>query len=215
MSIEHVLKNAVIIPVIMLHDIKHALPLAQALADGGITTLEITLRTPIGLQTIQLLAEKMPQCTIGAGTVTNAKQLASVKDAGAAFAVSPGINNELITAAKKINLPYLPAVATPSDILVGIQHQLNFLKFYPAGLFGGINALKSFAVLFPEIKFCPTGGIDINNLMDYLTLANVISAGGSWLAPQNLLETADWPAITRLAKQTLLLAREARPRGDA
>jgi 2-dehydro-3-deoxyphosphogluconate aldolase/(4S)-4-hydroxy-2-oxoglutarate aldolase len=207
MSIENVLKNAPILPVIILHDIKHALPLANALAEGGITTFEITLRTPVGLQAIQLLAEKMPQCTIGAGTITTTKQLTLVKDAGATFAVSPGITDRLVEAAKKINLPYLPAVGTPSEILLAIQHELSFLKFYPANLFGGIAALKSFAILFPEIKFCPTGGIDNNNLTDYLDLPNVISVGGSWLAPKNLLENNDWREITRLATQAKVRGR--------
>lgn len=199
---EAILKKAPILPVILLNDVKDALPLADALAEGGITTLEITLRTPAGLKAIEALA-KRSDLTLGAGTIIEVSQLAQVKNAGATFAISPGITPALVTEAQKIHLPYLPAIATPSDILIAKQFDLSFLKFYPANLFGGINALKNYSVLFPQIKFCPTGGIDNKNLCDYLKLPNVVSVGGSWLVSSALIEKKDWKKITKLAEEAV------------
>lgn len=153
MTIEQILKKAPVVPVIVIDEIGHALPLAKSLAAGGLTTLEITLRTPEALDTIELLTKKMPQCTIGAGTVTEVRQLIEIKKVGAAFAISPGISAELISEAQKIGIPYLPGVATPSEILLAKKHGLTCLKFYPSDLFGGVKALKNYAMLFPKLNF--------------------------------------------------------------
>ena len=206
-TLQTILQQAPIIPVIIIHDPQKALPLAEALAAGGITTLEITLRTPAAVNVIERLHKEIPTCLIGAGTITKASQFSSIKKAGAQFAVSPGIHPMLIEAAKKAEIPYLPAVATASDILIAIQHGLSYLKFFPADLNGGIKALKQFASIFPDLKFCPTGGINADNLSEYLALPNVISIGGSWLAPQTLIEKNDWKSITQLAKDALAIVK--------
>ena len=199
MTIKQILNNAAILPVIILDEIKHAVPLAQALAEGGISTLEITLRTPIALEVIKILKEKVPQCVIGAGTVTQPAQFSVLKKLAVDFAVSPGITSELIHAAQAADIPYLPAVATPSDILLAIEHNLSVVKFFPADLCGGAKALRNFASVFPNMSFCPTGGINAENMANYLSLTNVISIGGSWLAPKNLIELNYWQDLTNLA----------------
>lgn len=203
MDIHNILKKNPILPVIVLDKYEHALPLADALMEGGITTLEITLRTPVALEAIELLKSKMPECIVGAGTVVKPAQFFEIKQAGADFAVSPGISSELIERAEKENIPYLPAIATPSEILLAIQHKLSLLKFFPAGLNGGVAALRNFMSVFPAIRFCPTGGIDQGNMMDYFSLKNVICVGGSWLAPKNLVESHRWNAITELAQKAI------------
>lgn len=203
MDIHNILKSVPVIPVIILNDIEHAIPLANALAEGGIRTLEITLRTTVALEAIKILKKKLPECIVGAGTVIKPSQLAEVKAVGADFAVSPGISSELIKAAKKENIPFLPGVATPSEILLAIQHGLSFLKFFPAALNGGVKMLHSFMSVFPDVQFCPTGGVTQENMMDYLSLKNVVCVGGSWLAPSDLIEHHQWKTITDLARNTV------------
>ena len=200
MGIKEILQNSTIIPVITINEIKHAVPLAKALLAGGINTVEITLRTPIALDAIQLIKKEVPQCYLGAGTVATASHFSDIKTAGATFAISPGITADLIQTANKIGIPYLPAVSTPSDILLAKQFNLTHLKFFPANI-GGIKALKNFNAVFPDLKFCPTGGITVDTMNDYLSLPNVICIGGSWLTPQNLMEKGQWDEITRLAKE--------------
>ena len=171
MDIHNILKKNPILPVIILDKYEHALPLANALMEGGITTFEITLRTPVALEAIELLKSKMPECSVGAGTIVKPAQFFEIKQAGADFAISPGISSELIKMAEKENIPYLPAIAMPSEILLAIQHKLSFLKFFPAGLNGGVTALRNFMSVFPAIRFCPTGGgIDQENMMNYFSL---------------------------------------------
>ena len=203
MNIKQLLQDTPIIPVITINDINHAVPLAKALIDGGINTLEITLRTPAAIDAIKLLKKEIPQCNLGAGTITTAAQFSAIQAAGVTFAVSPGITADLIQAAEDINMPYLPAVVTPSDILLAKQFNLTQLKFFPADISGGTKALKNFAVLFPEIQFCPTGGISLETMNDYLSLPNVFTIGGSWLAPQDLMIKGAWKEITQLTKEAM------------
>ena len=200
MEIKEILENSAIIPVIVIHDLDHAVPLAEALLAGGIDTLEITLRTPAALDAIERIKKKVPECHLGAGTVAVASQFSAIQSAGATFAISPGITADLIQAANYLGMPYLPAVATPSDILLAKQFNLTHLKFFPANI-GGIKALKNFGAVFPDLKFCPTGGITPETMNDYLSLPNVTCIGGSWLAPQDLMASGDWKKITAIAKQ--------------
>ncbi len=199
MSINAILQQSPIIPVIVIDTLEHAIPLAKTFADAGITTLEITLRTDHAIEAIKQIKKQLPQCTVGAGTLATVEQFQALKDVQADFAVSPGINTTLITAAKQHQIPFLPGIATPSDILLAIEHHSSTLKFFPAGLNGGIAALKNFGSVFPGIKFCPTGGINADNLFEFLDLDNVLSVGGSWLAPRDLLQSQDWEAIYQLA----------------
>lgn len=199
-AMKNLLKKTPVIPVITINHIDHVLPLAKALVSGGISLLEITLRTPIALEAIKLLKKKLPECTVGAGTITTTEQLLEVQSAGASFAVSPALSVDLIYAAKTINMPYLPGVCTPSEVLLAKQHGLGLLKFYPANVAGGVRMLRHFYSIFPTIKFCPTGGINQDNFNDYLTLPNVISVGGSWLASQDLIEKNKWDIINDSAK---------------
>lgn len=208
MTIDDILKTAPILPVIVIDDLKDALPLASALAEGGIDTLEITLRTPSALFAIEEISRELPNCVIGAGTVIKPSQFSDIKNAGATFAISPGIAPHLLTAAKSANFPYLPAIATPSEILIAIQHDISILKFYPAALHGGANTLKAYHSLFSSLLFCPTGGVTIDNMADYLTLPNVISIGGTWLAPARLIKEKNWNQIKWLAKAAVAKLRE-------
>lgn len=203
MSIKQILQEAPIIPIITVHNLDHIIPLAKAIIAGGINTLEVTLRTPVALDAVAQLELECPQAVIGVGTVTHIEHIEDIQSLGISFAVSPGVNSSLINAAKKAELPYLPAVATPSDILIAREHYLTELKFYPAEHMGGIKMLKQYAQVFPDIKFCATGGINNKNLTDYLALPNVISVGGSWLAPQSLIAAGKWGEITRLVKATV------------
>lgn len=202
-TLEWILKDAPIIPVIVIDNLQHALPLAQALQAGGISTLEITLRTQEAYDVIELLNRELPKCTVGAGTIVEKSQLSEVKKRGASFAISPGISEELILTANELEIPYLPAVATPSEVLLAKRHQLSYLKFFPADVFGGVKTLKNYGTLFPSIKFVPTGGIDKTTLKDYISLPNVMSVGGSWLAPSHLMREENWDAITELARSAM------------
>ena len=202
MEIKEILENAAIIPVITINNLDHAVPLAEALLAGGIDTLEITLRTPAALDAIKRIKKQVPQCHLGAGTVAVASQFSAIQSAGATFAISPGITADLMQAASDANIPYLPAVATPSDILLAKQFGLTKLKFFPANI-GGIKALKNFGAVFPDLQFCPTGGITLDTMNDYLSLPNVTCIGGSWLAPQDLMANGEWEKITVIAKEAV------------
>jgi len=201
MNIQSILQTANIIPVITIEKVEHALPLAEALIKGGLNTLEITLRTDAAIDAITAIHKAFPDCQVGAGTVIHPDQIIQIIDAGACFAVSPGITLSLVETAEQHQLPFLPGVATPSEVIAASELGCETLKFFPAHLFGGIDTLKAYASLFPNIRFCPTGGINANNAKDYLALANVISIGGSWIAPKDLIEKNDWAAITKLASK--------------
>lgn len=194
-------RHAPIVAVITLHDKNSALPMAEALMNGGITLLEITLRTPYGLAAIESISRTIPDLCVGAGTLTKAEQFLSVKNAGAKFAVSPGFTPRLAHAANNNKLPFLPGVITPSEIINAMEAGLSCLKFFPAESSGGITYLNNLAGPFPDITFCPTGGISNLNHREYLSATNVFCAGTTWLTPTALLKDKNWKEIEQRARQ--------------
>lgn len=198
-AVDRILRQAPVLPVLAIERLDDALPLARALVDNGLPVLEITLRSAIAVQAIGLLARELPQALIGAGTVLTAADLDAVAAAGAAFAIAPGATEALYGAAAAAAIPLIPAIATASELMRGLEHGHRRFKFFPAASSGGIPALKAFAGPFAGVRFCPTGGIDAHSAPDYLALPNVITVGGSWMAPSALLRAGDWAAIGKLA----------------
>jgi 2-dehydro-3-deoxyphosphogluconate aldolase/(4S)-4-hydroxy-2-oxoglutarate aldolase len=188
-----------VMPVIVIEDIDHAVPLAKALMAGGIHCLEVTLRTPQGLVAIEKIAQECPDAIIGAGTVTTVEQMRQVKAVGAKFVISPGISNELCAAAKELNIPYAPGVMTPSEIILGMSYGISLFKLFPADMAGGPKMIKALGGPFPSIKFCPTGGVSEKNAAEYLALDNVSAVGGSWVCPKVLVNEKKWSEIKALA----------------
>ena len=189
-----------VIPVIVLHRVQDAVPMARALVEGGVKVLEVTLRTPAALACIEAIAREVPEAIVGAGTLRVAADAQAAKDAGSRFAVSPGYTAALGSACRDAGLPLLPGVATASEVMAAMADGLQFLKFFPATAAGGIPMLKALAGPFPDIAFCPTGGITVETAPQFLALPNVKVCGGSWLTPQAAVDAGDWAQITRLAK---------------
>ena len=194
-------KYGPVIPVIVIEDIEDAVPMAEALLAGGVKVLEITLRTKCALRAIEMIANKVPDAIVGAGTLRTKSDATNAKLAGSQFAVSPGYTNEMGLICKEIELPLLPGVSTGSEVMNANNDGFSFLKLFPAVAVGGINLLKGFSGPFSDIQFCPTGGITIESAPDFLALPNVPVCGGTWLTPKNLIKNKDWAAITKLAKQ--------------
>jgi 2-dehydro-3-deoxyphosphogluconate aldolase/(4S)-4-hydroxy-2-oxoglutarate aldolase len=194
-----------VIPVIVLQQVEDAVPVAQALVDGGVRVLEVTLRTPVALRCIEEIARAVPQAVLGAGTVRSAADARAALAAGARFAVSPGYTQAVGAACREIGLPLLPGVATASELMAAQEGGHSFVKFFPASAAGGIPMLKALAGPFPEVSFCPTGGITPQNARDFLALPQVKVCGGSWLTPQDAIAARDWPRITRLAQEAAAL----------
>lgn len=189
-----------VIPVIVIQRLADAVPLAEALVEGGVRVLEVTLRTPVALQSMEAIAKAVPQAIVGAGTVRSVADLQAVRDAGCRFAVSPGYTAELGRACAGIGLPLLPGVATGSEVMAANADGYAFLKFFPATAAGGIPMLKALAGPFPDVVFCPTGGITAETAPQFLALPNVKVCGGSWLTPQDAVDTKDWARIRALAE---------------
>jgi len=189
-----------VIQVIVLQRVQDAVPMAQALVAGGVRVLEVTLRTPAGLAGIEAIARAVPGAVVGAGTIRSAADARAAKDAGSVFGVSPGYTAAVGAACREIGLPLLPGVASSSEVMAAMADGLNFLKFFPATAAGGIPMLKALAGPFPDIAFCPTGGITPETAPQFLALTNVKVCGGSWLTPAHALERGDWARITALAK---------------
>lgn len=200
-----IMQDAPVIPVIVIHDLQHAVPLAKALMAGGIRVLEITLRTPQGLPSIAAIAQALPDAWVGAGTVRNAQDAHDAARAGARFAVSPGYTSALGQACQSLGLPLLPGVATSSEIMMAQADGYQQLKFFPAMQAGGMAMLKAWQGPFADVQFCPTGGISMGNAADFLALSNVTCVGGSWLVPSQALQLGDWDQITELARQACAL----------
>jgi 2-dehydro-3-deoxyphosphogluconate aldolase / (4S)-4-hydroxy-2-oxoglutarate aldolase len=203
MNLKHTLELAAlgpVIPVIVLQRVQDAVPMAQALVAGGVRVLEVTLRTPAGLAGIEAIARAVPEAVVGAGTIRSAADARAAKDAGSVFGVSPGYTAAVGAACREIGLPLLPGVATSSEVMAAMADGLNFLKFFPATAAGGIPMLKALAGPFPDIAFCPTGGITPESAPQFLALPNVKVCGGSWLTPADALERGDWARITALAQ---------------
>ncbi|MFX3653973.1 bifunctional 4-hydroxy-2-oxoglutarate aldolase/2-dehydro-3-deoxy-phosphogluconate aldolase [Campylobacter sp. LH-2024] len=203
MQTKEILEVSKIIPVITIYDLKTSVDLAKALIEGGIKILEITLRTQEAIEAIKLISEEIPEAVVGAGTVLNTKMLEEVKNAGAKFAISPGLNVVFAKEARNIDLPLIPGIATAGELMLALEFGFKNLKFFPAQAAGGINMLKSFSAPFQEVKFFPTGGISLDNMNYYLKLDNVLCVGGSWLTPKELILDKKWNQITQIAKQSL------------
>jgi 2-dehydro-3-deoxyphosphogluconate aldolase/(4S)-4-hydroxy-2-oxoglutarate aldolase len=190
-----------VIPVIVINKVEDAVPMAEALLEGGIKVLEVTLRTPVALQGMEAIARAVPDAILGAGTVRSVKDAQAVKDVGCQFAVSPGYTSELGKAARQIGLPLLPGVSTGSEIMQANADDYYFLKLFPAVAVGGINLLKGFAGPFADVKFCPTGGVTVESAPQFLALPNVIVCGGTWLTPGDAVASKNWAHITKLARE--------------
>ncbi len=190
-----------VVPVMVIQTLEDAVPLAQALVAGGIRVLEITLRTPVALEAIRLIADHVKDAIVGAGTVITPDQLAAATDAGALFAISPGLTPRLLSAAAASGTPLIPGIATISELMQGMEYGLDCFKFFPAEAAGGIPMLRAIAGPIPQVTFCPTGGISLDNYKAYLALSNVACVGGSWLAPVDVVRDKRWDRITELARQ--------------
>lgn len=201
MSTLELANHGPVIPVIVINKVEDAVPMAEALLEGGVKVLEVTLRSPVALQAMEQIAKHVPDAILGSGTVRNLKDAKNSKDVGCQFAVSPGYTSELGRYAREIGLPLLPGVSTGSEIMMANADDYYFLKLFPAVAVGGINLLKGFAGPFADVKFCPTGGVSVESAPQFLALPNVVVCGGTWLTPADAVANKDWAHITKLAKE--------------
>lgn len=192
-----------VVPVLVIHNVEDAVPIAKALISAGIKVLEVTLRTDAALDVIRKIADEVPEAIIGAGTVTNPAQYQAACDAGAKFIISPGLTRELLQAANDGNVALIPGVSSISEMMKGLDYGYDHFKFFPAEASGGVKAIKSIGGPFPHVRFCPTGGISLDNINDYLALSNVDCCGGSWLVPDSVVNDKDWASIEQLAKEAV------------
>jgi 2-dehydro-3-deoxyphosphogluconate aldolase/(4S)-4-hydroxy-2-oxoglutarate aldolase len=202
-KIRDIMAMAPVIPVLTIDDESYAVPLARALVAGGIPVLEVTLRTPCALSAVAAIAKNVEGAIVGVGTVTRADEFRQARRAGACFAVSPGLTPALIDAARASDLPFLPGVMTPSEAIAARAAGYSELKLFPAQQAGGIGMLKALAAPFPDLAFCPTGGITLETAPGYMALVNVVCVGGSWVAPKAALAAGDWQTVTELARQAV------------
>lgn len=200
-----ILKLAPVIPVFTPDNIDDAVQVAQALLRGGLPVIEVTLRTPNAIEAIKAMVEAVPDAVVGAGTVLDAKQLEQLKAAGGRFAVSPGATDRLYAAARDADLPFLPGVATSSELMRGLEYGLDTFKFFPAVQAGGAAMLSAWNGPFGDVRFCPTGGISAQTASQFLHLPNVLCVGGSWLTTRELLQVRDWVKIEQLAREAAVL----------
>ena len=205
MNIRDVLGLVPVVPVLTIHDLKHAVPLAQALCAGGLRVLEVTLRTPHGLKAIEAMRRAVPAAVVGVGTLTRPGEFAAAENAGAQFGVSPGLVPELAAAARAANFPLLPGVMTPADLISAQLAGFDTVKLFPATQAGGVSMVRALSDVFPAVEFCPTGGISPASARDYLALRSVPCVGGSWLSPAAVLQSGDWSAIEKLAQEAMKL----------
>jgi len=203
--VEATMRLAPVIPVVIIEDAKHAVPMARALVAGGIPAIEVTLRTPTALDAIRAIAQEVEGAVVGVGTVLTANDLLAAERAGARFAVSPGMSPKLLAAADDSTLPLLPGIATASEAMALLERGYRHLKFFPAVPAGGAKLLGAWASPLPQIRFCPTGGIALSTAKDFLSLPNVLCVGGSWLTPADKLKAGDWAAIEQLAREAAAL----------
>ena len=201
-----VLTASPVMPVMVIQKLEDAVPLAMALVAGGIKVLEITLRTPVAMEAIRLISQEVKDAIVGVGTVINPKQFDAAQEAGAVFAISPGVTPTLLHAANQGEIALIPGIATLSELMLGMEYGLDHFKFFPAEAAGGVPMLQAISGPFPSITFCPTGGISPGNYKDYLRLPNVACVGGSWLAPQSVVAEKNWAKVTELAHQAILNA---------
>ena len=202
-AIDNILSETNIIPIMIEENIDNALSTVDALLNGGITVVEVTLRTPQAFKISETILKKFPEIKVGVGTILNKAQLVETYAIGANFGISPGLNEDLmdLIVNKYIDLPYMPGVSTPSEIMYCVRNGFLRLKCFPISSVGGIDFLKQMNSVFSDVKFCPTGGINLNNAFEYLSIPNVISVGGSFIIPKDAIENKDWKLITKIAKQ--------------
>ena len=205
-SMEDICQSGPVIPVVEIDDAKLAVPLTETLLRGGIRVIEITLRTPQALDSIRAVADGS-EIGVGAGTLVSAKDVMQAKEAGASFGVSPGSSDDLINVSKQENFPLLPGAVSPTEVMRLRDRGYNLQKFFPAEASGGVAMLKSLSGPFPDIRFCPTGGVSLSNAKDYLSLPNVVCVGGSWIAPRQLIAEQAWDEIEANARQSITLLR--------
>lgn len=197
------LKTGCVIPVLTIERLADAVPLARALVAGGVRVLEVTLRTLVALPAAKAIMADVPEAVVGIGTILNADDLARAEDIGARFGISPGATPELLKAAAASPLPFAPGIATASELMLALAHGFHLTKFFPAEQSGGIKALRALAGPFPDVRFCPTGGIGEANAAAWLAEPNVVAVGGSWLCPAADIRTGDWAGITAMCNRTM------------
>jgi len=205
MNIRDIVKLAPVIPVLTIHDLGHAVPLARALCAGGLRVLEITLRTPVALAAIEAMRKAVPDAVVGVGTLSRSVDFANADKVGAQFGVTPGLTPELAAAARGARFPLLPGVMTPTELISARNAGFQVLKLFPAQQAGGVGMLKALGAPFPDVLFCPTGGITRASAPEFLALSNVVCVGGSWFAPPALLAAGDWTGIEALARDAAAL----------
>jgi 2-dehydro-3-deoxyphosphogluconate aldolase/(4S)-4-hydroxy-2-oxoglutarate aldolase len=202
-------EQATIIPVLTIERLEDAVPLAMALVAGGVRTLEITLRTPVAIESANAIMAHVPDAVVGIGTILNADDLARAEGIGARFGISPGATPDLLKAAAASALPFAPGIATASELMLALSHGFNLVKFFPAEQSGGIKALRALAGPFPDVRFCPTGGIGEANAASWLGEPNVVAVGGSWLCPAADIRSGNWAGITAICNRTMKLLKPA------
>ena len=202
-DIDKILSNNKIIPIMVEENIKNALNTVEALLNGGVTVVEVTLRTPNAFKISEAILKQFPEMKVGVGTILNKAQLVETYAIGANFGISPGLNKELINLVvdKYIEMPYIPGISNPSEIMYCVQNGLLRLKCFPISSIGGSNFLKQMNSVFSNIKFCPTGGISLQNAFEFLSIPNVFAVGGSFIIPKDAIDNKDWNSITKIAKQ--------------
>ena len=205
MQIKELLSTTPMIPVLTMNNLDDTLPLCTALMAGGLSVIEITLRTKPALKAVEIISKELPEISVGVGTLLDPVDLIRAKNSGACFAVSPGLNMDLVEQAQKDNLAYLPGIQTSSEAMTAYRYGLRTLKFFPAKAAGGIYGLKQLQPVYPDLEFCPTGGIDFSDAPKYLREKNVVCVGGSFASPSDLIEQQNWKEITRLAKMAASL----------
>lgn len=210
MEMGHIMSRAPVIPVISIDDPAKAVPLARALVAGGLPVLEITFRTDAAFEAVERVVAEVPEALVGVGTVRRATDLERARELGARFVVTPGLTAELIDAAGDISLPLLPGVMTPSEVMRALDAGYSDLKLFPAAAAGGLTMLKALAGPFPDVRFCPTGGVGPRNLVDYLSLGNVTCVGGSWVTPAAAVAEGDWTSVSELARAACDQAKSVR-----
>ncbi len=195
-----------VIPVITLDRVEDAVPLAEALVAGGLKVLEVTLRTEAAIEGIKQIIKHVPGAIVGTGTVCNEQQIKLSEDIGCQFMISPGATDKLLQAAQKSSVPFLPGISSVSELMRGLEYGHRDFKFFPAEAAGGVPVLKAMAGPFSDVKFCPTGGIGLHNVLAYLALPNVLCVGGSWIAQPKLIQAKNWAEIEKLAREAVALA---------
>jgi 2-dehydro-3-deoxyphosphogluconate aldolase/(4S)-4-hydroxy-2-oxoglutarate aldolase len=206
-KIQEIVSLSPVIPVLTISELEQAAPLARALSAGGLRVLEVALRTPVALAAIEAMRKAVPAAVIGVGTLTRPVDFAAADRVGAQFGVTPGLTPEVAAAARGARFPLLPGIMTPTELITARHAGFNVLKFFPAEQAGGLSMLQALGAAFPDVSFCPTGGITPATAADYLALANVVCVGGSWLAPSHMLAAGDWAGIEQLARQAARLSR--------